>query len=127
MTKQLTMIKKQSGMSMLPLLMMILVAVMLIRVATSVVPMYFDDKIVAQVLTNVEESGAITKKMPVRKIREALKERLNRNRVSISLDDLVVKRGRDSSTLTLTYEQRGGFFSNIELVGRFQHQKELTK
>lgn len=127
MTKQLTMIKKQSGMSMLPLLMMILVAVMLIRVATSVVPMYFDDKIVAQVLTNVEESGVITKKMPVRKIREELKERLTRNRVSISLDDLVVKRGRDSSTLTLTYEQRGGFFANIELVGRFQHQKELTK
>ncbi|UTW47248.1 DUF4845 domain-containing protein [Bacterioplanoides sp. SCSIO 12839] len=127
MTKQLTMIKKQSGMSMLPLLMMILVAVMLIRVATSVVPMYFDDKIVAQVLTNVEESGVITKKMPVRKIREELNERLTRNRVSISLDDLVVKRGRDSSTLTLTYEQRGGFFANIELVGRFQHQKELTK
>ena len=127
MTKQLTMIKKQSGMSMLPLLMMILVAVMLIRVATSVVPMYFDDKIVAQVLTNVEESGVITKKMPVRKIREELNERLTRNRVSISLDDLVVERGRDSSTLTLTYEQRGGFFANIELVGRFQHQKELTK
>lgn len=127
MTKQLTMIKKQSGMSMLPLLMVILVAVMLIRVATSVVPMYFDDKIVAQVLANVEESGVITKKMPVRKIREELNERLTRNRVSISLDDLVVKRRKNSSTLTLTYEQRGGFFANIELVGRFQHQKELTK
>lgn len=127
MINKQSMLKKQSGMSMLPLLMVILVAVMLIRVATSVVPMYFDDKIVAQVLQNLEESGKITKKMPVRKIRAELQERLTRNRVDISLDDLVVQRRKNSTTLTLTYEQRGGFFANIELAGRFQHQKELTK
>jgi hypothetical protein len=116
------MMKKQQGISMPTALLIILIGVIAIRTGMALVPMYVDDTMLKQVLTNIEQSEEINGKSTNREIRRLLEERLDFNNLNISIETLEIDRTRDTITLRWPYERRDNVMSNIDLVTRFQHE-----
>jgi len=119
--------KKQDGIASLSVLLAVFAFIVIIRITFAVVPMYYDDKVVETILDDLVSSGKIDSRTSTRKARDLIRIRLDRNQVEVDLEGLAIRRTRNGSLLFWDYEHRSGFISNIELVGRFQHQKELAK
>lgn len=118
---------KQSGIATLPVLLAVFGFILITKVAFAVVPMYMQDSVVTQVLDTLEESGEVTSRTRSKQLRTLLERRLENSQADIPLDGLEIRRTRNGIVLFLSYEKRGSFFANIDLVGRFQHQKDFSQ
>ncbi|MCH2039512.1 MAG: DUF4845 domain-containing protein [Saccharospirillaceae bacterium] len=118
---------KQSGMAALPVLLAIFGLILVIKVAFAVVPMYLQDSVVTQVLDTLQSSGEVTSRTRSKQLRALLERRLENGQADIPLDGLEIRRTRNGIVLFLSYEKRGNLFANIDLVGRFQHQKDFSQ
>ncbi len=116
------MMNKQRGLSMPSILVIVLVVIVAARVGIALFPMYFDDRMLQQVLETIEKNGDIEGKSTNREIRNLLEERLRFNNLNIPMETLEIDRARDTITLRWPYERRDNVMSNIDLVTRFQHE-----
>ena len=121
------MMKKQSGIAALPVLLSLFGVILIIKVAVAVVPMYVQDSVVSQVLDTLQESGEVTRRTRSRQLRELLERRLENSQAEIPMEGLEIRRTRNGIVLLWEYEKRAGLFANIDLVGRFQHQKDFNQ
>ncbi|TNC92419.1 DUF4845 domain-containing protein [Thalassolituus sp.] len=119
--------KTQQGMSSVTFLSLILVGVILLRGLLVIVPIYFDDMEVGIILDNLEESGKVGNTTSVRDVRAELARRLSSNDIRVSVDGVVITRERGGVVLDWTYENRGHFLGNIDVVLTFHQRKEFTK
>ncbi|WP_420591606.1 DUF4845 domain-containing protein [Bacterioplanoides sp.] len=118
---------KQSGMAALPVLLAVFGLILILKVAFAVVPMYMQDGVVTQVLDTLQSSGEVTSRTRSKQLRVLLERRLENSQADIPLDGLEIRRTRNGIVLFLAYEKRGSLFANIDLVGRFQHQKDFSQ
>ena len=121
------MMRKQAGGAMLPVLLALFGFIMIVRTAISVIPMYMQDSVVEQVLETLATSGEVSRKTSAKELRAIIERRLMHSQVKIPMEGLEIRRTRSGIQLFWDYEKRGGFFGNIELVGRFQHQKDFSQ
>ena len=117
----------QRGMTTVSFLILVFIGIILLRGVLVVAPIYFDDTEVGIILDNMEESGKVNRLTPVREVRAELARRLMDNDINISADGVQVSRTSTALVIDWTYENRGHFLGNIDMVLTFHKHKEITK
>jgi hypothetical protein len=119
--------KKQLGLSMPGVLALMVLAIMILRAAISLIPMYWDDVMVGSILDTIQETKAISSKTSTSDAKRLLEKRFQSNNLPISTDQLEIDRSERRLVLTFTYERRDDFLSNIDFVLTFTHRKDFTQ
>lgn len=115
-------ISKQRGISMPVVLMVVLVFVVAVRTGLALGPMYFDDKMLQQILATLKKQDEIDISTTNRDIRALLQQRLRFNSLEIPIESMEIERTREDVTIRWSYERRDNVMANIDLVARFQHE-----
>ena len=116
---------KQIGSSMYATMFIILV---LIFVAVTVMKLwapYFDDMAVKTALKNIAEDSD-TRTMGPKEIRSTINKRLQVNSVTLSSDEIVIKKEDGLVSIDIVYERRIPLYGNIDAVLSFNHSAEVT-
>ena len=121
------MFRYQRGLSTTSILLGVLFVIMLVRGMVSLVPMYWDNVLVGQVLDQLDESGKIQSTKRNGDVKKLIQERLNANNLSMSLDEMVVTSSDRGVKITWTYEARDHFIGNLDFVSTFQHIKDFAR
>ena len=117
--------KKQSGMSMLGLMALLIAVGVVFKIGMAVGPMYFDNRLLQQVITTLHEKKTFDARSTPKAVHSVLSERIRSNNLAIPLDNLVVKRNASSMTMTLDYSVKAPLFANLYLVGQFSVNEEF--
>lgn len=103
-----------------------LVGLLIIKAGIALVPVYWDDRMLNTVLKKTQETPEYSG-LNAKELVSLVEGLLQRNNLEIPTDDLEVKLN-SSQTLELNwpYERRANWIGNIDLVVKFQHQKEFN-
>lgn len=120
-------IKKQAGMSMWGVMMLVVILVANAFVALKIVPTYMDFRTVKVVVNNTI-AELKKKRMSKVKIRDSIDRRLLINGVrDLKRDDLTIKQTNEKSTIIMDYEVRKPIFYNIDAVMKFKYEAEADR
>ncbi len=115
--------KKQRGMSMMSLMLVLAVVVVFSLVAIKLTPVYLENgQIVSAMKRLVEQSKQ--QDMSLKEVREGLRSRFSIENIRIIDDsDVDIEIGPDGSvSLYLFYEERTRLFGNIDLIVTFEEE-----
>ena len=118
--------KRQSGMSMFGIMMILLIVGAVASVASQLVPLYLDNNTVSKVLdTMATEDGMSAKRDDaiVKLITNRL--RINNVRDFKVKDNIDIRRTRDGVELVMDYEVRMNLVRNIDMIVSFEKTIEL--
>ena len=120
-------IKKQAGMSMWGVMMLVIILVANGFIALKIVPVYMDYSTVQQVVDSTIE-GLKKKRLPNVKVRNSIDRRLLINNIrDLKRDDLTIKQTNSKSTIIMDYEVRKPIFYNIDAVMKFRYEAEAIR
>jgi len=115
-------VKKQSGLSMVGILFLIIVFGFALLFAATVVPSYINDRAAVASLKQLADEPNLSD-MSLADVRSRLQKSLSLNSVNdVARDALKVKRkgaGKKGYLATIEYEHRDNLFLNIDLVVRY--------
>lgn len=120
-------IKKQAGMSMWGVMMLIIVVVMNAFVALKVGPMYMEYQTVKRVMESVREPLE-KERLPNKKVWQSIYRKLIVNNIrDLSRNEFTIKQTGSSSNLAVHYEARKNIFYNIDVIITFDHKMEVIR
>lgn len=114
-----TLTQRQSGMTYMGMLLLLIVIAFFAVVAIKVVPLYMANFKVKSVLSSMKDERDIAT-MPPAEIEKRIMSRLDINDVDIKRDDLKIVRAPNKTVITLNYEARVHLFANLDVVANFQ-------
>ncbi|MDO6682585.1 MULTISPECIES: DUF4845 domain-containing protein [unclassified Oceanobacter] len=117
--------KKQAGMSFYSVIMVLVMVGVLAKAAIAVMPMYWDDRMLQQVLDTLHSSKTITATTSVKEVHKVMAARISSNNLNITIDDMVVMRTKGAVTIDWTYEVKEHFMGNLYVIGQFTHHEEF--
>ncbi|MAS24369.1 MAG: hypothetical protein CMI08_13575 [Oceanospirillaceae bacterium] len=118
--------RRQNGMSLSSILALLLIAVVAAKTAYTLIPMYWDNKLLTTVLDGMKESGDISATTSPKAVKDILSQRMNMNNIRIAFDELSIKKGRSGRLeLDWPYERRDTWFGNVDLVVGFHQHIEF--
>lgn len=85
---------------------------------------YFDDMAVSTAVKNIAEEE-ITRSMSPKEIRDTINKRLNVNNVSLSKDEIVIKKEDGEILIDVIYERRLPMYGNVDAVLKFSHSAKV--
>ena len=117
--------QKQKGMTAIGWLLVILLAIILGIVALKLMPVYLEGYKVYQSLASLEEDNNARGKGPA-ELRAMLAKRLDINMVNdVTVDDIIVSRGKTGYEVEVSYEARRQLFGNLYAVVVFSKTVEV--
>lgn len=96
-----------------------------IKLSIAIVPMYWDNRLLQQVISTMHESRSVNSASTIKQVRAVFQDRIRSNNLNIPLHNLEVKRGRNKLTVSLNYEVRGHLVANLFAVGQFSVHEEF--
>ena len=119
-------IKKQKGLTLISLLVMISIAIFIVITVVKLVPSYIENFSVESSLVSIA-SDINTKKIKPKDIKSRLIKRLEFNNVKhITDENIMISGGEDQSTLSITYEVRKPILGNIDFVMKFNNSEAIN-
>jgi hypothetical protein len=119
--------RRQRGLSIVSILVVLFVGILLVKGAITLVPMYWDNKLIGTILDGLTKDREYRTDMRPKDFKRLLETRLQDNNIKASLDELKIRKGDQGFTLDWTYEARDTYLGNIDMVVRFQVQKDFTQ
>jgi len=108
-------------------LVVVFIAIVFVKAAITLVPMYWQNQMLTTIINTMYESGDVKSDTRPNQLKKLLEERLSKNDIRMAFDDLNIHTSNRGLTLDWPYEQRGTLFGNIDLVVRFYQQKDFTQ
>lgn len=117
--------RKQSGITVPSALIIAILGILFIKAVISLVPVYWDDRMITTVLGQLKDSPEF-KKNSVNDMYREVERLLSRNNLKVSTENLeIILLDSNSVTIEWEYERRIGWVGNIDFVVTFKHQEEL--
>lgn len=118
-------IKKQHGMSTLGMMTVALLIVFGAVTAMKLWAPYYDDLAVRTAVENLSKEEA-TRSMSPNEILQTLNKRLQVNQVTLSKDDIKIKKEDGLINIDVIYERRIPMYGNIDAVVKFNHSATIN-
>ena len=115
-------LKKQQGASLSTMLFVIFTLLVFGRIGFAIGPMYWQDRMIGEMLREMERSGEVTAKTRPKDLRNLIALRLKKTRLSAPIDTLDVKNTKRGLELDWPYEKKERLYNNIYVSLKF-HQK----
>lgn len=116
---------KQQGLSALAILLILTIAGFFLTIATTIGPLYLDNSFVNAALQSL--SSEPIHKLSDGKIRRRLQDSFTINNVrDVNAKDTVIERKKTATTVSLDYERRVHFFSNVDIVVVFENTYDTS-
>lgn len=116
--------KKQTGSSTWGVMFIVLALIFGGVTAAKLWSPYFDDMAVSTAVKNIAEEE-ITRSMSPKEIRDTINKRLNVNNVSLSKDEIVIKKEDGEILIDVIYERRLPMYGNVDAVLKFSHSAKV--
>ena len=118
-------IKKQYGMSTLGMMAVALLVVFGAVTAMKLWSPYYDDLAVKTAVDNMSKEDA-TRNMSPAEILQTLNKRLQVNQVTLSKDDIKIRKEDGIINIDVIYERRIPMYGNIDAVVKFNHSATIN-
>ena len=116
---------KQSGMTMLGMLVIIGFLLFQLVMAMNVIPVYMTDSTVAGIIEKLPDDPKVKGKS-AKEIKKIIMARFRINSIYDLKDDIItIKRGSGVSVVTVEYEPRGELIGNLEFIVSFKHEASV--
>lgn len=117
---------RQSGFSIMSIMMFILIGFFVITAVVRVVPVYIDDFTLNQIIGSIDERDRLRDLDSERAVREYLRKRVEMEGIEgVSVSDMDIEYGNELLTIDFEYEARTPFMGNIDTVIQFEHHHEM--
>ena len=118
-------IKKQCGLTMISMMIVIVFLLFQGVIAMNVIPVYITDSSVKTIMENLPNDPT-AKRTAFKDLKPLIAKRLSINSVyTIKTDAIKVKKGRGESIITIEYEPRGTLVGNLEYIISFKHEARI--
>ena len=119
--------KKQRGMTLIGFVITLSVAGLFVYVGMKLIPMYTEFYSVKKALAAMANEDGIANKSAA-DVRRSLEKRLGLSYAdTIKRDHVKVERHGQGWLVTIQYENRRPLIANLDVVGKFHAEKELTR
>ena len=119
-------IKKQHGLTMISIIVIIVFLLFQGVIAMNVLPVYLTDSSVKSVINNLP-NDVKAKELSARELKVLVAKRLSMNNVyTVKADHIKVKKGRGENIVTIEYEPRGKLIGNLEYIVDFKHEARVS-
>lgn len=119
--------RRQSGMSFTSMAVLLVVVVIVVKTAMTLVPMFWDNRILTTILNSMAESRDINADMTKKQFEAVLNRHLNMNDLELPLNGLEISKHNGTLTLDWSYEARRNWIGPVDMAVRFNQHKEFTK
>ena len=118
---------KQSGMTMLSWLIIIIFLLFQAVMAMNILPAYMTDSTVKGIIEKLPDEPSV-KSMSAKDVRKLILKRFRINSIyHLDGKDVVkVKKGRGETIVTVNYEPRGKLIGNLEFIISFEHEVRIA-
>ena len=118
-------VKKQQGLTMISMLVVIVFLLFQAVIAMNVIPVYMTDSSVKDVMERLEQDPKSTG-LSAKELKESVIKRLRLNSVyDIKPEYIKVKRGRGVNIVTIEYEPRGKLIGTLDFIVTFKHEASI--
>jgi len=117
--------KKQKGLTLISIL--ILLAVLLFNgiIALNIVPVYINDRSIKTLMKNLETDSSVRGKTP-KALKAVITKRLRMNNVySVTKEHITIKRAKNDYYITIEYEPRDKLMGNLDYIVSFKHEARI--
>lgn len=117
---------RQTGASVLVMLIMVLFFGGLLTLIIKLGPVYLDDKTISEAVQSIDRTEGLSD-MGSAQIRTLINKRLLVNNVrSLKPEDIAIEKDGDRVMITVEYDVRNNLFSNVDTIVHFKHEYEMT-
>jgi len=118
-------VKKQQGLTMISMLVVIVFLLFQAVIAMNVIPVYMTDSSVKDVMERLEQDPKSTG-LSAKELKESVIKRLRLNSVyDIKPEYIKVKKGRGVNVVTIEYEPRGKLIGTLDFIVTFKHEASI--
>jgi hypothetical protein len=118
-------VKKQQGLTMISMLVVIVFLLFQAVIAMNVIPVYMTDSSVKDVMERLEQDPKSTG-LSAKELKESVIKRLRLNSVyDIKPEYIKVKKGRGVNIVTIEYEPRGKLIGTLDFIVTFKHEASI--
>jgi hypothetical protein len=118
-------VKKQQGLTMISMIVVIVFLLFQAVIAMNVIPVYMTDSSVKDVMERLEQDPKSTG-LSAKELKESLMKRLRLNSVyDIKPEYIKVKKGRGVNVVTIEYEPRGKLIGTLDFIVTFKHEASI--
>ena len=124
--KKLQIRRKQTGLTLISLLIMVSIGIFVVTTFVKIVPVYIENFNVESALGSIANE-IDEKKIKPKDIKSKLKKRLEFNNVTrITNDNIMISGGEEHTTLSIAYEVRKPIIGNIDFVMKFSNSEAIN-
>ena len=118
-------VKKQQGLTMISMVVVIVFLLFQAVIAMNVLPVYMTDSSVKDVMQKLEQDPKSTG-LSAKELKVSLMKRLRLNSVyDIKPEYIKVKKGRGVNLVTIEYEPRGKLIGTLDFIVSFKHEASI--
>ena len=118
-------VKKQQGLTMISMIVVIVFLLFQAIIAMNVIPVYMTDSSVKDVMQKLEQDPKSTG-LSAKELKVSLTKRLRLNSVyDIKPEYIKVKKGRGVNIVTIEYEPRGKLIGTLDFIVTFKHEVSI--
>ncbi len=118
---------KQSGMTMISMMVIIVFLLFQAVIAMNVIPVYLTDSTVKNIMEGMATDPKVTKASKL-ELKSIVVKRLRMNNIySIESDKITVKNSRDGYVIKIEYEPRGKLIGDLDYIVSFKHEAMVVK
>jgi len=118
-------VRKQSGMTMISMIIIIVFLLFQGVIAMNVLPVYLTDSSVTSIMEELP-NDAKARSSNKTELKTLIAKRLSINNVySIRSNQIIIKKGRGEYVVTIDYEPRGKLVGNLEYIVSFSHEARI--
>ncbi len=120
-------IKKQLGMTMISMIIVVVFLLFQVVTAMNVIPVYLTDSNLKTIMKELPDDPK-AKGLSAKALKVMIMKRIRVNSIyTIKPDDIKIKKDRDVNIATIEYEPRGKLIGNLEYVVSFKHEAKVPK
>ena len=117
--------KKQAGMSLYAVMILVVVIVFLTKIGLSIAPMYWDHKMLQQIFQSARDSNTFGAQTSEKEVRRILESRLSANRLNIPVKDLEIDSRAGVLIIDWNYQITAPLIANLSVIGTFSIHEEF--
>jgi len=115
----------QSGMTLLPLLGVLVVMALIFSMVVKLAPVYIQHYNVVTSLKNISAERTSDARVSKRDIRAGLLRQFDVNDIELGKEDVLIEMKKGRAKVTVDYEVRKSFIANIDLIVHFNNSVEF--
>jgi hypothetical protein len=117
---------RQTGASVLVMLIMLLFFGGLLTLGIKLGPVYLDDTTISKAVESIDKTEGLSE-MGAAQIRTLINKRLLVNNVrSMKPEDIAIEKNGEMVMIKVEYEVRNNLFRNVDTIVHFKHEYEMT-